>query len=112
MVEEGGVAEMSIRLQEGFFFCVLQIQFKGTRRRSSSRSCRANAAAQGHMSQPSDIKEERQGRGGRKPSTTDMHTHRAELWGERESLQLPQIFPVPVRAGVWGYSGFCEGRSF
>lgn len=36
---------------------VLQIQFKGARRRGSSRSCRANTAAQGHMSQPCDIKE-------------------------------------------------------
>lgn len=59
--------EMSIRPHEGFFsppvfffFFVLQIQFKGARRRGSSRSCRANAAAQGHMSQPCDIKEEQE----------------------------------------------------
>lgn len=67
-----------------FFFFVLQIQFKGARRRGSSRSCRANVAAQGHMSQPCDIKEEQErgtGEGGgreggsRNPSTTDMHTN-------------------------------------
>lgn len=83
----GRIAEMSIRPREGFFFFVLQIQFKGARRRGSSRSCRANAAAQGHMSQPCDIKEEQERGtgGGQKLSTTDMHTqsHRSELQGEK-----------------------------
>lgn len=89
---EGGNrrAEMSIRPREGFFFFffVLQIQFKGARRRGSSRSCRANVAAQGHMSQPCDIKEEQErgmGEGGgregeQKPiNHRHAHKHRTEL---------------------------------
>lgn len=68
---------MSIRPREGFFF-VLQIQFKGARRRGSSRSCRANVAAQGHMSQPCDIKEEQErgtGEGGGAGQKTIQHRH-------------------------------------
>lgn len=66
---------MSIRPREVFFFFVLQIQFKGARRQGSSRSCRANAAAQGHMSQPCDIKEEQERGTGRGRAETINHRH-------------------------------------
>ncbi|KAF6729421.1 hypothetical protein FQA47_023095 [Oryzias melastigma] len=51
-----------------------EIQFKGACRRGSSHSHHANTAAQGHVSQPCDIKEEQEG-GANTINCTHEHSH-------------------------------------
>ncbi|KAG7515743.1 hypothetical protein JOB18_014955, partial [Solea senegalensis] len=80
------------------------IQFKGACRRGSSRSCRANTAAQGHMSQHCDIKEEQEkgncaGGGAEKPSTTDMHTN-TEWSCKEKGKKVPHVRAAKLKGAI------------